>query len=149
MALLCMGAAYYAKDFSYDSSSDALVAQDDPELLYYNDISQHFGEKSFLFLTYMPRQGTLFQPEILSHIDDLAQKLRAIEGVSNVTTILEAPLLKSPPIPVTELASGYNTLKSPTVDMQAARLELTNSPIFRDLLISADGRATALRIGLS
>lgn len=149
MALLCIGAAYYAKDFSYDSSSDALVAQDDPELLYYNDISQHFGEKSFLFLTYMPRQGTLFQPEILAHIDELAQKLRAIEGVSNVTTILEAPLLKSPPVPVTELASGYNTLKSPTVDMTAARLELTTSPIFRDLLISADGRTTALRIGLT
>lgn len=148
LALVCMGAAYFSKNFSYDSSSDALVAQDDPELLYYNNVSRHFGTADFLFLTYLPRQGTIFDEPVLAHIDSLATQLRALEGVRSVATILEAPLLKSPPIPVSALATGYNTLKSPHVDKKAARQELMNSPIFRDLLISADGLTTALRIEL-
>jgi len=47
-----------------------------------------------------------------------------------------------------ELVNGFRTLRSDDADLALAQEELRSSPIFRDLLISEDGRSTALRIDL-
>jgi predicted RND superfamily exporter protein len=66
--------------------------------------------------------------------------------VSSVVTILDVPFLESPPVPVKELASNLQYLQSPTVDRQLARVELENSPLYRNLLVSPDLKTTALQI---
>lgn len=147
--LLSLVAGYFSREFSFDASEDTLVAESDPELAYYLQITESFGSQEFLFLTYGHRSRSVINSESLADIERLTRKLEEIGGVSAVTSILDAPLFRNPPVPIQELARGYKTLRSAaTVDLELAEQELTESPLFRDLLISADGRTTALRIGL-
>ena len=46
--------AYSAKDFQLDASSDTLLIEGDPDLKYLNEISERYGAKEFLVLTYSP-----------------------------------------------------------------------------------------------
>ncbi|MEM7363221.1 MAG: MMPL family transporter [Pseudomonadota bacterium] len=132
----------------FDASADSLIAQGDPELAFYDRIVETFGQRSFLVLTYSPKGGDLFRPDQLDRLGELTTALAGIPDVESVQSLLDAPLLRSPPMPITELASGYKTLLSGGVDLALAREELTSSPLFRDLLISPDGQTTAIQINL-
>ncbi len=151
IVLMLMVAAYHARNFSFDASSDTLVAESDPALVYYQQVRERFtqGGESFLFLTYTPNKGELFSVENLKKIASLKAQLEAVAGVASVYSILDAPLLQSPSISLRDLKDGYRTLQSEGVDYALAKKELSHSPIFKDLIISTDGRTTALRVGLS
>ena len=135
--------------FSFDASSDTLVSRGDPDLLFYQELSNTFGAEEFLFLTYAPLEGELFSDESLALLGGMQAELTRLEGVRGVFSVLDAPLLKSPPVELLELATGYNTLLGDKVDKTLALKELSSSPIFSDLLVSADGGSTALRIDLA
>jgi len=141
-------AAGNLKHFSYDASSETLIADNDAELAYYRDFSENFSGESFLFLTYQPNDADLFTPETIERLSSLQKELGAIKGVSGVTSILDIPLLKSPPVALAKIATDYKTLQSPDVDFALAKVELSTSPLFKELLMSADGQATAMRVSL-
>lgn len=145
---LCGFAANYASQFHFDASSDTLIAKNDPVLEYYREFTQRFGESPYLVLTYTPLQGDLLVREHIERIAKLESRLLAVDGVKSVTSILDAPLLNSPPVPLAKLSDGFNTLRNPSTDLQLAAGELTSSPLFRELLISADGRSTLMLITL-
>ena len=134
--------------FTFDASADTLVVQGDPELEFYRTVLARFGGDEFMLMILNPNDGDVLSQSTLALIARLEKKLTALDGVRNVLSILDAPLLRSPPIPITELAAGFKQLNSPGVDRALARAELSNSPLFKDLLISADGTVTALRIDL-
>jgi len=66
--------------------------------------------------------------------------------VDSVVTILDVPLLESPRIPIKELAGNIPTLQSPSVDRRLARIEMKNSPLYKDLLVSPDLKTTAIQV---
>lgn len=142
-------AAYYATYFGFDASYDTLVVEGDPDLATYLRVSEQFGGDEFLLMTFRPDQGDALTPENLDTLAALQADLEAVDGVSNVFSILDAPLLQSPPLPLTELAEDLPTLGSPDVDRDLARQELTNSPLFRQLLITEDAGTSALRMDLA
>ena len=61
-------------------------------------------------------------------------------------SILDVPLLNSPPIPLVELTADLPTLESPKADKELARIELSESPLYRNLLLCPDAQTTALLI---
>ena len=145
---LCFLAFMHIDGFRFDASEDTLVAEGDPDLAYYREVSSQFGGEGFLVMTYMPRNQELLSDAALVDLDALVSQLKQVAGVKSVDSILDAPLLQSPPVSLSELATNYRTLQSQDVDYGLAKEELTTSPLFRDLLISADGSVTALRITL-
>lgn len=136
------------KHFSYDASEDTLIAENDQDLAFYRDFSENFSNESFLFLTYQPDHGNIFAPDSIDRLSELQIELEAVQGVSDVTSILDIPLLKSPPVELARIATDYRTLRSDDVDFTLAKDELSKSPLFKDLLISSDGQATAMRVSL-
>ena len=141
-------AAGFAARFSFDASADTLVVEDDPDLLLYRDISAIFGGDDFLLVTFTPHAGELLAAANLEALGRLQRRLGEIEGVTSVFSVLDAPLLRSPPVSIGELADGFRTLRSPDADLALAAEELAGSPFFRELLISADGRTAALRVDI-
>lgn len=133
---------------SFDASADSLISQGDPELAFYTKTVETFGERAFLILTYTPNEGEVISAQHVRVLRELTKELLDVPAVEGVTSLLDAPLLRSPPVPITELAKGYKTVGSVDVDYELARRELTESPLFKDLLISADGKTTAIRIDL-
>ena len=141
-------AAGFASRFSFDASADTLVVEDDPDLQLYREISAVFGGDDFLLVTFTPHAGELLASANLDALERLQRRLGEIEGVTSVFSVLDAPLLKSPPVSLDELAEGFRTLRSADVDLALAAEELASSPFFRELLISADGRTAALRVDI-
>ncbi len=147
--ILCGLALHYAQNFTFDASADTLISKSDPELAFFRKVSKWFGGSSFLVLTYTPENGLLISKENIQQMQALESKLLNVKGVESVTSILDAPLLKSPPMKVSELADGFKTLKNPEgVDLIRAEKELTSSPIFKNLLISEDGHSAMFQINL-
>jgi predicted RND superfamily exporter protein len=142
-------AGSYLKDFRFDASSDTLVVEGDADLAQYEEVAEVFGGDDFLFLTFEPNSRKPITPEALETLGSIVQGIRDIEGVSSVFSILDAPLLKSPPIPLDDLLNGIPTLQSPETDFALAQKELSESPFFRELLITSDGTATAMKIDLA
>lgn len=125
------------------------MVEGDPDLATYLEISERFGGDEFLLMTFRPRAGDALRPENLAVLADLQRELEAVQGVAGVFSILDAPLLASPPLPLPELAERVPTLRSPEADLEAARRELSDSPLFAELLITRDGSTSALRIDLA
>ena len=139
-------AAGYASRFTFDASADTLVVEGDADLALYREMSATFSGDDFLLVTFTPHQGVLLAAENLRALAALQERLGRLQGVTSVFSVLDAPLLKSPPAALQNLAEGFRTLRSPDVDAQLAVQELSSSPFFRELLISADGRTAALRV---
>jgi len=136
---------YRVKDFKLDASTETLIIETDEDLLYSRMISARYGGYDYLLVTYSPRND-LFSDDSLSKLARLRDELSQLETVLSVTSILDAPLLESPPVPVKELVSHIQTLESPTVDRKLARIEFKESPLYRNLLISPDLKTTGLQI---
>lgn len=134
---------YKAKDFRLDASAETLVLENDKDLKFSRLINSRYGESDYLIVAYTPKED-LFSVETLTRIKSLRDELRGLERVSSVVTILDVPLLESPPVPVKELASNIRNLESPTVDIELARNEFRTSPIYNNLLVSPDLKTTAL-----
>jgi uncharacterized protein len=152
LALLLLGAvllaALGAQQFRIDASSDALVVETDPALATWRAMNARYGSGEFLVVTYEP-DTPLFETPALTALAKLVEALRAVEGVEAVQSLLDVPLLKSPPVPLDALSEGVRTLRDPTTDRTLAQKELLESPLFRNLLLSPDGQTTALQVTLS
>jgi len=137
--------AFQAKHFRLDASMETLVLENDENLRYARLISSRYGQHNFLALTYAPR-GDLFSEKTLATLARLRDDLRSIERVLSVRSIMDVPLLESPPVSLKELTAELPTLDSSTVDVNLAKIELRESPLYRNLLLSPDAHTTALLI---
>lgn len=153
LVLICLLVAvsflgYKAKDFQLDASSETLILESDKDLRYSRIINARYGAKEFLVMTYAPHDKDLFSSDTLHDLTRLRDELKQLEFVSSVFSILNAPLLASPPVPIKELAGNIQTLESPAVDKKLAKIEFNNSPIYQNLLVSPDLKTTSLIIYL-
>ncbi|MGK0500130.1 MAG: putative RND superfamily exporter protein, partial [Oceanicoccus sp.] len=141
--------ATYIPQFKLDASADSLVLEGDEALKYYREVSKSYASEEFLFVAYRPNQDLLSEP-VLAKLDQLRAELAALEGVSSVVSILDVPLLQSPKVSLQEVASGdgLRSLRTEGIDKELVRAELTSSPIYRELIVSADAKTTSLQVNL-
>ncbi len=135
-----------AASFRFDASSETLVVEDDPDLLAYEQVAAKFTGDDFLLMTFEPADGNPFTAANLETLNRLTRALSNVEGVQGTFSALDIPLLKSPPVPISELGQGFKTLRDPGVPLDLAKQEVSSSPLFRELLVSLDGRGTAVQI---
>ncbi len=145
LAVLIVWLVSYSGNFRLDASSDTLVLENDQSLKYYRAIKARYGSDDFLFITYTP-EGELFGEDAKKDLRALADKLRKLERVKSVVTLLDVPLIDSPPVTLSELQENVITLESPEADLALAQQEILDSPLYRNLLISEDGKTTALQV---
>jgi hypothetical protein len=136
---------FFAKDFKIDASSDTLIKQSDEAFRYARKMYARYGVGDFLIISYAPDKD-LLSDEVLADIARLRDALKQIQRVESVVTILDLPLLESPPLTVKELAGDIHTLSSPGVDRELVRQELANSPIYTNLVVSPDLKTTAIQV---
>ncbi len=145
VALVIAGLASYVPKFRLDASADSLVLENDESLEYYRAVKALYGSDDSLIITYTPK-AELFSEEVLADLKRLRSKLEKVERVESVTTLLDVPLIKSPPVTLFELSKEVITLESEKADSELARKEILSSPLYRDLLVSQDGTTTALQV---
>lgn len=142
LAAVVLAAGSQAPRLKLDASADALLLEDDVDLRYYREVRARYGSDDFLVITY--RRDDLFSDEALADLGRLRDAVAALDRIDSVISILDVPLIESPPVTLRELQDEVPHLLSPRTDRALARRELMESPIYRELLISADGLTTAL-----
>ncbi|MFW2366173.1 MAG: efflux RND transporter permease subunit [Desulforhopalus sp.] len=148
--ILVIGAlGYQARNFRIDASTETLLLENDKDLRYAREISKRYGVQDFLLIAFTPKSGDLLDQVNLATIERLRDSLSQLTTVESVLSILDVPLLESPPVSYTQLSqSKIPTLESPTIDKTLAKTELSESHFYRDLLVSRDMGTTAIIVNL-
>ena len=139
--------SYHARDFKLDASADSLLLEDDEDLEAFRKIHERYPSGDLLIVTYSPDED-LFSDQALGSLKRLRGELRNVTKVDTVFTILDAPLFNTSDLPFTEMINDMPSLEKSGVDRDRAKSDLLHSPIYRELIVSADGKTTALLLGL-
>ena len=147
LAILIGFSFYHAKNFNLDASSDALLLEGDPDLKYLREINQTYGAKDFLVLTYTP-VSSFIEKETILNLQLLKSKIEKLTWVDSVITIIDVPLLKSSDESLMERLKNYKTLAYPEIDRKRGFDEIINSPIYKNYVLSEDGKTSGIVVYL-
>ena len=134
---------YFSKDFRLDASSETLLIEGDPDLKYLQEISERYGSKEFLILTYTPKDGMVTDSSI-NNLLSLKYKIQSLDWVHSVVTLLDIPLLDNSEAPLQERLKNFKTLKDEDVNKDRGFREIISSPVFRNFVISEDGKTSGI-----
>tara|TARA_B100002051_G_scaffold111474_1_gene106092 strand:- start:787 stop:3054 length:2268 start_codon:yes stop_codon:yes gene_type:complete len=133
-------------NFRFDASSETLVLDSDTEYQTYYEINNEFGSTEYVILAIKSKK--VFSNEGLIQLKALQEEFLALEAVSDVVSILDAPIFEQPKVSLIKSADNDKYLLIDELDLKKAKLELSTSPIFNELVISKDGEVTAMQINL-
>ena len=135
--------SFYSKDFRLDASSETLLIEEDPDLKYLKEVNKRYGSKEFLILTYTPNENMISDNSV-NNLLSLKYKIQSLDWVHNVITILDIPLLNTKDETLTDKLQNFSTLKSEGVNKEDGFNEILNSPVFRNFVISEDGKTSGI-----
>ena len=145
VVLVVAGFSYHIPKFKLDASAESLVLENDKALEYYRKFSKVYGSDDFLVITYSPSKD-LMSDEVLADIKALSSELLKLDRIHSIDNILNVPLLNSPRVEIGKLATDIRTLETLGMDRELARKEFRESPIYKNLLMSSDGKTTIIRV---
>ena len=135
-------------NFKLDASSDSLVLESDDDLKYYREVNSDYSSSDFLIVIFDPYED-LFSKKTISQVRKMVTVFENIEGVESVLSYLDAPLLFSPKMSMSELVDNLRTLEDEGADKDLAREEFKNSPLYTELLTDKDASYTAMQLILA
>ncbi len=138
---------YQAKNFNLDASSDALLLEGDKDLKYLREVNERYHSKDFLVLTYTP-VSNFTDKETILNLQLLKSKIEKLTWVDSVITVIDVPLLKSTDENLMDRLKNYKTLAYPEIDRNRGFEEILNSPIYKNYVISEDGKTSGIVVYL-
>ena len=147
LLIILINFGYHSKDFRLDASSETLLIEGDPDLKYLQEISKRYGSKDFLILTYSPKESMISDASI-NNLLSLKYKIQSLSWVHSVITLLDIPLLNSSDEPLQERLTNFKTLKDDSVDRIRGFNEIVSSPVFRNFVISEDGKTSGIIVNI-
>jgi len=126
-----------------DPSMDPLVAQDDPERRYYDQIRKRFGnDEAVLVVLDTP---DVYAPESLKQLHALTEKLSDLPGVSEVDSLINTSLGSSAGEELHFENLQTADLSEPGLGARL-RTAVQGNPLIRGQLVSADGKSAAILV---
>ena len=147
LSALIVFSLYQSKNFNLDASSDALLLEGDPDLKYLREVNKTYGTKDFLVLTYSPI-NKFTNKETILNLQLLKSKIEKLSWVDSVMTIIDVPLLKNTDENLLDRLKNYKTLAYPEIDRERGFEEIINSPIYKNYVISEDGKTSGIVVYL-
>ena len=133
--------------FRFDASSETLVLEDDQSYEMYEEINDRFSSAEFLVIALIDQD--IFSTKGLLNLSNLEAKLEEVVNVSNVISILDAPLFEQPKLSLVKSATNDKYLLLDDLNLINAKQELIESPLFNELIINDLGTAVAMQINLN
>jgi predicted RND superfamily exporter protein len=138
---------YFSKDFKLDASTDSLLLESDKDLKYLREINERYGSKEYLVLTYTP-VSSFTDEETIINLQFLKSKIEKLEWVDSVLSVIDVPLFKNSDEPLMERLKNYKTLSYPEIDKEKGFREILDSPIYKNYVISSDGKTSGVVVYL-
>ena len=147
LLIILISFGFYSKNFRLDASSETLLIEGDPDLEYLKEITDRYGSKEFLVLTYSPNEGMVTDTSI-NNLLSLKYKIQSLDWVHSVITLLDIPLLNNSDSPLQERLESFKTLKDEDVNKERGFKEILDSPVFRNFVISEDGKTSGIIVNI-
>ena len=135
-------------NFKLDASSDSLVLESDDDLKYYREVNSDYSSSDFLIVIFDPQED-LFSEKTVAQVREMVTVFENIDGVESVLSYLDAPLLFSPKMSMSELVDNLRTIEDDGADKDLARKEFKNSPLYTELLTDKETNYTAMQLILA
>ena len=145
IAILTAISAFYSQRFELDASAESLVLENDDSLAYYRQIRKQYGSDDFLIIAYTPFDDLLSENS-LAGLRALRDQVSALENVQSVVSILDVPIIYTTGLRLSDLDTGVQTLDAGEIDTATARREFLSNPLYKNSLVSGDGKTTAVQI---
>ena len=104
-------------------------------------------QKNFLVLPFTPNED-ITSDNSVNNLLSLKYKIQSLDWVHSVITILDIPLLNIKDETLNEKLQNFSTLKSEGINREEGFNEILNSPVFRNFVISEDGKTTGIIVYL-
>ena len=147
LLLILITFSFFFKNFNLDASSDSLLLENDADLKYLREVNKRYGSRDFLVLTYAPKLA-FDNKETIINLQYFKSKIEKLDWVDNVITILDIPLLKNSEELLIERVKNFKTLSHPEIDKKRAFKEIIESPIYKNFVISEDGKTSGIIVYL-
>ena len=98
-------------------------------------------------MTYSP-VSSFEEKETILNLQLLKSKIEKLSWVDSVITLIDVPLLKSTNESLMDRLKNYKTLAHPDIDRKRGFDEILNSPIYKDYVISEDGKTSGIVVYL-
>ena len=144
---ICIFSAFGVPKFQLDASSDTLLLDNDPDLKVYRENSRKYGSSDFLVVSFTPNQN-IFSKDTIEVLTSFVNELNEIDGINNVLSFLDVPLLTYQEQSINELSENLITLKTPELDFVKAKKDFENNEVYKGLLISEDLKTIAFQMTL-
>ena len=143
--LLIIISIYFTFNIKLDASSDTLILKNDKTFQYFEYYNNIFPSKNFLILAVKNNKN--IDENYLQNIQKLDEKIKNLKNVESTLTVLDAPILLSNNITLSELGnSNIETIRNTNIDNDIILDEFSNSPILKDQLINKDKNLTSIII---
>ena len=143
--LLITISVYFTFNIKLDASSDTLILKNDKTFEYFEYYNNIFPSKNFLILAVKSNKN--IDENYLQNVQKLNEKIKNLKNIESTLTILDAPILLSNNITLSELAnSAIETIRNTNIDNDIILDEFSNSPILKDQLINKDKNLTSIII---
>ena len=137
---------YQSKNFELDASADTLLIENDPDLIFLRELNKKYKSEEFFIITYSPIN--LSVEDGIKELNKLVTDINNFKWVSKTISIINAPLLQSTNEPLVDRIKNLKFITNEEVDLDTAINELTNSPVYKNLIISEDTKTFGIVVYL-
>lgn len=138
---------YYSTKVEVDASAETLLLDDDKDLKFFREINKRYNNSNFLIVTFTPHKN-LLSNQSLDTIRTLSKEFLTVKNIEGVDSILTVPLLQSPIRPISDLVAGVDSMETKEFDKELIKNEFLTSPLYKNALVSADFKTTALILNI-
>lgn len=138
---------YYSTKVEVDASAETLLLDDDKDLKFFREINKRYNNSNFLIVTFTPHEN-LLSNQSLDTIRTLSKEFLTVKNIEGVDSILTVPLLQSPIRPISDLVAGVDSMETKEFDKELIKNEFLTSPLYKNALVSADFKTTALILNI-
>ena len=146
--ILVGGAANGLRYLSFDNDYRAFFGEGNPDLILYNAVEETYTKSDNVFIVVAPKEGDVFQPELLEMIEDLTVAAwqtphsRRVDSIQN----FQHSYAEDDDLIVQNLFEDASDMTN--ADIQKVKNVALSDPLLVNRMISGDGRVTAINITL-
>lgn len=133
--------------FRMDASADSLVLENDQSLEFYRKVKKKYGTDDYLFITFTPKVE-LFSESSIKQLTALKNQIAEFPEVETVISLIDTPIFDPDNISLGSIEEDIYFVKDEGIDFQKAKKDILRIPLYVNLLVSPDGKTTALQANL-
>jgi len=131
---------YHARQLHIDSAVEHLLASDDPNKTYYDEVRRLFGSDDLAVIGLVTEN--IYTPTALEKIKRITDQVEKVDGIQSVASLTNAP---DPIADVVEPPRLIPQIPTTPEALAALRRKVEENPIYRNLA-SRDGKGAAILV---